>query len=85
MQVSKLDEILDASGKSLFPGGLWECLYDPSDNFFHKDEKGRTYWINESGERDYELPYVTVGKHTETGTAEMIYDSRCDPPLLEKA
>ena len=50
----------------------------------YKDENGNDYWINESGERDYELPYLVVSKRTESGTFETLYDSRCSPPQAEK-
>lgn len=86
MAKSKIEceEILDAEGKSLFPGGLWRRKSQDNGFRVYKDEHDKEYWLNESGERDYELPYLTVGKRTENGTVETIYDSRCNPPLLAK-
>ena len=79
-----LEEIMDADGNSLFPGGLWRRTGNDNGFKIYEDEHGKKYWINGSGERDYELPYITVGKRTENGSVEMMYDSRCNPPLLAK-
>jgi hypothetical protein len=50
----------------------------------YRDKSGKEYWINESGEQDYELPYLEVSRRTESGTFETLYDSRCSPPLPVK-
>ena len=86
MVKSKLEceEVLDADGKSLFPGGLWRQTGKISGFKIYRDKRGRKFWINESGDRDYELPYLTVSKRTENGSVETIYDSRCNPPLVGK-
>jgi len=48
---NKLEEILDAEGKSLFPGGLWRCKHKSTLFKIYKDEAGQEYWLHE-GERD---------------------------------
>jgi hypothetical protein len=55
------EEVLDANGKSLFPGGLWR--HKSKDNGFrvYEDDHGKKYWLND-GERDYDLPYIIVGR-----------------------
>lgn len=77
------EQLLDWQGNPI-PGVFRHKTKDTGFKI-HKDEQGKEYWINESGERDYELPYLVVSKRTESGTVETIYDSRCDPPQPEKA
>ena len=78
------EEILGADGKSLFKGGLWRRKSTNNGFKVYEDEHGKKYWLN-GGERDYVLPYITVGKCKENGTPAICYDSRCSPPLLEQA
>ena len=81
---NKLQEVLGADGNPLFPGGLWRRTSKDNGFKVYEDETGRKYWLND-GERDYTLPHVTVGKCTENGTVEIVYDSRCTPPPTGKA
>jgi len=80
---TECEEILDASGKSLFPGGLWRRKSKNNGFRVYMDEHGKKYWLNE-GERDYVLPFIMVSERNENGVFETVYDSRCNPPLPEK-
>lgn len=83
MAKAKSKEVLDWHGNPI--PGVTHKEHAEGKFKIYEDEHGKKYWINESGERDYELPYLVVSKRSENGTVETIYDSRCDPPAPAKA
>lgn len=78
---SDCEEVLDWKGNPI-PGLSRRRVKDTGFRTY-RDEHGAEYWLNE-GERDYELPFLTVSERNESGIFETVYDSRCSPPQPAK-